>query len=64
MLIFLSINKYKNVQLALMQAADRLKPRNGDLSVNGESYESRVQRTEVCPTTQINLTKRSYTPYI
>jgi len=49
MLIFLSINKYKNVQLALTQAADRLKPRNGDLSVNGESYESRVQRTKICP---------------
>ena len=62
MLIFLSINKYKNVQLALTQAADRLKPRNGDLSVNGESYESRVQRTEVCPTTQIKLIKRSYSP--
>ena len=42
MLSFKCINRYKNVQLAFMQAADRLKPRNGDLSVNGESYESRV----------------------
>ena len=49
MLILFCIDRYKNVQLALMQAADRLKPRNGDLSVNGESYESRVQRTEICP---------------
>ena len=51
MLELLCINRYKNVQLALMQAADRIKPRNGDLGVNGESYESRLQRTEVCPAT-------------
>ena len=33
---------YQNVQPALRQAADRLKPWNGDLSVNGECYESRI----------------------
>ena len=49
MLNYKCSNGYINVQLALKQAADRLKPWNGDLSETGEKNESSIQRTKICP---------------
>ena len=37
MLVLICSNRYQNVQLVIMQAANRLKPWNGDLGETGEN---------------------------